>query len=553
MHIHRGDAAAAEGVLRDAMRVDPSDVARTLAWLDFAAAFKGADVAEREFTAAVAARPKESSLRFALVRFYDNRNRPDDARRALSDIVADGKDTPSGLAARGQLAAKDIAAGKIEAARISLDSILKVNPRDSAGLLLRGRILLADGKARDAIIDLRSAARDQPGSAEIASLLASAHARAGEPQLAREVLVDAVKARRDDPQVHLLLAADMAASGETKGALAEIDEALRLAPRDIAPYELQAKVALAAGDAALVEQAAGTLDERLVNSPVPALLRARLYAVQKRYDAALKQYDIAAARAPLRPEATIEATALLIGQHRYKEADARIAALVAAQPASPLAHEMRGESALAQNDLPVAEVAFREVLSLAPGSSTAYKNLAAVMFARKDAVGAMSVLDDGERAHPGDATLPAARAEWLGRAGKLDDAVATYEAALKRFPDDEMLSNNLAYVLAEAKGDPASLARAQQLTSRLVTSNRPDRLDTVGMVRYRLGDYDQAALALERALALAPASPQLQMHLGMALVKRGDTERGRELLRKALATKVALPQAAEARALVAQG
>ena len=552
VHIRRQEIPAAEAVLRDAIRAQPDNVARVLALLDFSAAFKGAAETEREFATAIGARPKDAALRFALVRYDDAMNRPDDARRVLGEIVASGKDTPDGLSARGQIAARDLAAGKVDLARSELDAILKANPRDGTGLLLRGRILLAEGKARDAIIDLRSAAKDQPGSADVVALLAQAHAAAGEPQLAREVLVDAVKFKRDDPRLHLLLASDMASAGDVEAAQAEVDEAIKLAPRNSRAYELKGQIALKAGDAAKVEQAALALEEQLPKSPDAALLRARLLASQKHYDAALKQYDLAAALAPANPAPAISATSLLIGQRRFKEADARIAALVAAKPSSALAQELRGESALAQGALPAAEESFKAVLSLAP-TPDAYRNLAAVLVARNNLAAALGVLDDGERAHPNDAMLPSAHAEWLGRAGRLDDAIGVYEAALKRLPDNEMLANNLAFILAETKSDKASLARAQQLSTRLATSNQPDHLDTVGMVRYRLGEYDQAALALEHAVALAPSDPQLQMHLGMALYKRGDTERGKELLKKALTAKSGLANTAEARALVARG
>jgi predicted Zn-dependent protease len=69
---------------------------------------------------------------------------------------------------------------------------------------------LADGDATNAVIDLRAASKDQPGSAEVAGLLAQAHRKAGEPQLAREVLADAVKFKPDNADLRMLLAADLA-------------------------------------------------------------------------------------------------------------------------------------------------------------------------------------------------------------------------------------------------------------------------------------------------------------------------------------------------------
>ena len=149
-------------------------------------------------------------------------------------------------------------------------------------------------------------------------------------------------------------------------------------------------------------------------------------------------------------------------------------------------------------------------------------------------------------------TLAAARAEWLGRAGRTDDAIATYEKILARAPNSEVAANNLAYVLAQSRRDKASLDRALQLTNRFASSNQPGYVDTLGLVQYRLGLYDQAATQLARAASLAPEDAGVRLHYGMALVRKGDVQQGGEIVRKALAGKTPLPDHDEARALLAR-
>jgi predicted Zn-dependent protease len=78
-------------------------------------------------------------------------------------------------------------------------------------------------------------------------------------------------------------------------------------------------------------------------------------------------------------------------------------------------------------------------------------------------------------------------------------------------------------------------------------------LDSLGWIHYQLGQYDKAVPLLERAVALAPATPLLNLHLGKALVKSGDVARGKSLIRKAIDSKSDLPRLEEARALLAQG
>jgi Flp pilus assembly protein TadD len=214
---------------------------------------------------------------------------------------------------------------------------------------------------------------------------------------------------------------------------------------------------------------------------------------------------------------------------------------------------MRAETALAKGDLASAEQHFQALVAMPGATPSAYKNLAAVQMARKNSSAALATLDAGMQAHPKDNMLPAAQAEWFLKLGRIDEAITRYEAVLARAPNDDTATNNLAYTLAESKGDAASLQRALSLSSRFATSNQAGQLDTLGFIRYRMGQYDQASAMLERAVTLAPNEPVLQLHLGMALAHQGETQRARALMQKAIDSKVTMPHVGEARALLARG
>ncbi|MEY8688787.1 MAG: tetratricopeptide repeat protein [Leptothrix sp. (in: b-proteobacteria)] len=555
MHVRRNQLDEAEAVLRAAILAQPDEAPRQLALIEFTAAFRGVPATEKVFADAIAAKPKMSELRFALVEFHRVQNHPDEVRRTLDAIVALGKDEPAGLQARGQIAALQLAAGETDAARTTLDEVIKVNPRDANGLVLRSRIALAAGKPRDAITDLRAAAKDRPGNAEVASLLAGAHRAVGEAQLGREVLADAAKFAPEDAGLRLLLAGDSATERDFKSALIEVNEAVRLAPQNPRPQQVKAELLLASGDSVGAEKAAQVLIERFPKNPLGPMTLGRVLANEKKLDAALRQYDAAAQLAPKAAEPVLAAVAQLVGQKRWPEVARRIDALEAINPALPLAKQMRGEMALAKGELPLAEQQFQAVVAMPGATAANYKNLAAVRFARKDVDGGLATLQAGQQAHPKDQVLPAAHAEWLLRLNRIDDAIAIYDDLLKRAPDNETALNNLAYTLAESKRDDASLQRALQLASRFDTSAQAGQLDTLGFIRYRLGQFDQASATLERAVAIAPNEPSLQLHLGMALLKKADkaeADRGRALLRKLVASKAALPQIAEARELLAK-
>ena len=551
MYLRAKDQAHAEGVLRQAIAAAPDDADRTIALLRFNESFGDKARTEKDFAAAIDAHPRSTELRFAQADFYRGLNRPDDAVRVLQSIVDEGKTTPAATTARGQLATVWLAQGKVDQARGILADLLKANPRDATGLVLRGRLELADGDARAAIADLRSAIKDKPGSLEITDLLARAHHVAGEPELAREVLADAVKFNNANPRAHLLLAADMAQTREFPVAMSEIDAAIKADPQNLPAYQMQIDVALAANDFAGAEAQARKLEALFPRDPRGHMAHGRVLAAQKKFGPALAQYDAAGEVAPDAPEPRIAAVALLTAQRKFGEASARIDALQKTNANSAMAREMRGEVALATGDLATAQDQFRQLVAMPGAPVAAYKNLAAVLVARKSLPEAMAVLDQGEKAWPADVTLAAARAEWLGRAGRTDEAIAVYEKVLQRAPNSDVAANNLAYVLVQSRHDKASLDRALQLANRFSASTQPLYIDTLGLVEYRLGRYGDAATQLGRAASLAPDNAGVQLHYGMALYRKGDVQHGTELVRKALAGKTPLPDQDEAQALIA--
>lgn len=551
-HTRHNELDLAESVLRASVKAEAEDSQRKLVLLDFLSSRRGRDVAEKEFLAAIADKPKDTTLRFGLVNLYRASDRAGDARRVLQDIIDLDKLAPASLVARDQLAADWLSQGKVAQARALVAEVLAANPRDGAALLMRGRMLLAEGKANDAIIDLRAAAKDQPGSPEVVSLLAQAHRKANEPQLAREVLSDAVKFKPDNADLRLLLAADMADAKEYRAANTEIDSAIKAAPLNLRAYDIKAQLALVQKDVAGAEQTFVSLKTQYPQNPVGFLKLGRLYADQKKYDAALKEYDAASTLAPASPEPVLWGIGVLIAQRRFDEANARIDAMAQREPKNVLPYQLRGEVAVARADLPQADAAYRKMIAFAPSVAAGYASLARVKASQNDMTAAIAVLEEGEKAIPADMSIPATRAEWLSRAGRQDDAISLYEALVKRAPDEDSYANNLAYLLTQFKGDKVSLDRALALTQRFKESNNPGYLDSLGWTHYKLAQYAEAVPVLERALKQAPDAPLLQLHLGMALHKNGDAARARELLKKALDSKITAPERDEAKLLIAQ-
>jgi tetratricopeptide (TPR) repeat protein len=181
-----------------------------------------------------------------------------------------------------------------------------------------------------------------------------------------------------------------------------------------------------------------------------------------------------------------------------------------------------------------------------------YRNLAAVLLKADRRDDAVAVMKQGIEATGGSNLLVTGLAGLYEQSGDLDSAIGEYEKVLAGQPDSALAANNLAMVLAEYRDDPASLERARELVRPLRNSNQPAFLDTVGWVEYKLGDFAQAQLFLEKAVEAAPDAGLLHFHLGMALHAAGNAVGAREHLQRALDLGREFKGAEEAEKVLAQ-
>ena len=106
--------------------------------------------------------------------------------------------------------------------------------------------------------------------------------------------------------------------------------------------------------------------------------------------------------------------------------------------------------------------------------------------------------------HPRDPKLARSQGLLLVQAGRHEEALAAFEAALALEPDLAVLQNDVAWALARVRRD---LDRALALATRAAAAseNDPSVLDTLALVRLARGDAAEALEAADRALRRADA------------------------------------------------
>jgi tetratricopeptide (TPR) repeat protein len=175
---------------------------------------------------------------------------------------------------------------------------------------------------------------------------------------------------------------------------------------------------------------------------------------------------------------------------------------------------------------------YEEVMAVTEPAVMLYSALA---IAYPDDVDArIKVLERGLAEIPDDRDLAFSLAGEYQTAGRIDEAMALYEDLLSVDPDRPVVANNLAGLLLDFRSDEASFKRALDLVTRFSRSDRPAFLDTLGWAYYRVGNYDQAVVFLERAVVAAGEMPELRYHLGMTYLALDNELGARQELNQAI-------------------
>jgi tetratricopeptide (TPR) repeat protein len=495
-------------------------------------------------------------------------------RAAIIDLKTVLRDDPEHAQARLLLGRALLVTGDIQGAEKELERALEFGvPLDQARVsLARVKALLGKPDEALALADIDSVGTDSERY-QLWMTRGFAYVLLGQPAAGLESFA-AADALGIDPVMPLIASAQVHAESdqfvESEGLL---QEALKRAPDS--PNALYAMAALsirrdepATGEKILtraLEQASLTDGERSVF--LELLIEVNI--VQADLEGAERLMpQLAALRPALDPALRLLRGRLELARLDYLAAIDTLSSLVRDNPNDVRAQLLLGAAYLARNQLGLADTFIRSVVHVVPDNPEANVLLSelrsrqqvssepANLGIQSDDIGAteadlsrranillgisqsngraeidIASLDDWVSDYPDDAAMRALLANASLGAGRYEDARQHFEMLVRKFPDQPMLLNNLAWVYNELDDPRAAdtAARANELMP-----DNANILDTLGWIHVNTGKPGEALAPLERAYVLSGELPIIGYHLAYAQLASGDTEAARILVGRLL-------------------
>ena len=136
------------------------------------------------------------------------------------------------------------------------------------------------------------------------------------------------------------------------------------------------------------------------------------------------------------------------------------------------------------------------------------------------------------------------------RTGLPDKARQTYESARKANPNSATVLLQLARLNSTALKNPSqALILARE--ARKLAPDDPEIAHLLGRVADQSGDHQWASSLLQESAQKQPDNPEIPFDLAHALYSLGRVNEAEEVMRRALQTRAAFPQAQEAQSFLA--
>ena len=539
-----GDLPRAEAALKQAAELNNTkDPLPRRALALFYLTTRRAEQAEAPLQALAADDPSDALSALMLADYYTMMGKPLPAKEAIERLEKVRGQSP---ATRLRVARLAYAAGdKAQAVEI-VDDVLAAQPNQFDALLLRGRWLLEDGQAGEALLRARAAIAVRQNSAAAHYLAGTAHVARGRNDLALGEFTQVLQLNPYATAARVELARIYIEDGATETALKIAEEARRVDPTSGTAQLAHARVLLLQRDFKRAEPIVRSMAANYPQSAQAQALLGAWYLLKNEPKPARAAFERASALNARLPEAIAGLVRLDVAEGRIADAKTRVDREVKTET-SPDMLMVAAATYMAAGAAADAETTLKRVIEIAPTNMDAYTMLGRLYLAQNKTAPAEQRQPGSPPPTLGEATMAALMAQVRGEQAA---ARERYQKILQTNPRAPVAANNLAWLYASA-GENLEEAERLARTAYEEMPNNPQVAHTVGYVHLKKDRPSLAVSPLEQSVSRSPANPAYHYHLGLAYAGTRQFARARTEFERALELDPNGPNAPEIRTAIA--
>jgi tetratricopeptide (TPR) repeat protein len=546
------------------------------------------DDAQRILELAVRSNPKEYSLLVDMAAYYWAIGKPQEAARVIDGMTARLKDFPNAFEVAGNfylgLGRADEAIRQYEKGAAAFPAEKLKYKNRIAGVLMLGHQWDDARQVNDAIL------KERPKDVDALVRRAELQFETGDVKGSIAQLEAALRLNPNNPLARYDLGHALLANKQTERARYEFSEAIRWAPSNISARLELAQIEIDSGE---FGKAVAAAEEALAYRPgdhTAHMIRAVGLRGMKKYEEARAELNFLVAAKPDSPDVLYQLASLDALQGKWKEAEAGYRKSYEVNPANTrglmaMAASMVGRNQTAQalavlqaevrktpqrNDLHFALAAFANRVGhldiaiseleallgkIPPNNSRGMAEVQTLLsecyIKDQQFQKALPHIEAAHKIAPDNPSVLHNLGLVYDKLGRGTDARKIYEASLKQNANDGIVLNNLAYLIVESGGDP-DLALTYAQRARQEMPHELGFADTVGVIYLKKNLVDNALEIFEELVRKNPGYPVFRLHLGEALLRKGETAKARKELQVALASKPSTEETARIKELLAK-
>ena len=519
----------AKQVLEDYVTNNPND-AETIMLLVSLINSRDPDLAMAKLDEFIAADPENQDLRFAKIEMLNVQGKQEQMVSELEAIIESEPTSEIGLRARATIAGIKAQEGNFDEAEEMVNEVLAISSEHEQALLLKAKLQLKNEELDQAISNLRILIRNNAELDEAMVLLAQAYALTGSSELAENSFRQALTVNPSNPQAALSVASVLMRGNDLDRTEQVLVRALEGNQNNTDLLQALAQIRILKRDWSGTQQAIDGLDEK---SALTHLLTAQMYQGLNDYSLAINEYEAALKLDPGLTRALQQIMAIYFEQDQKEQIVSFLNQHIENHPELNNGYLVLADFYRLDGNLPEAIATIDRALAQDENWTAGYSLKANLHYLNNEPDDAIVAFEKGLAKTPEDNQLAMQLASTHETKKEYEKARQLYEEVIARDPSIDVAANNLASLLTDQFESPENLQRALTLSSRFRDSEQPYFADTFGWVNYKMGNYEDARPALERAASSSDAIALFHYHLGRLYIAMEMPEDARQSLERA--------------------